>query len=93
MGLGACLPCTVSGLWCPGVVRLWCSFCAGLFPTRRRCVHVCLLLLQVRDLMVYIEAQRTIQAEGGSELQEATLLPMPQSKGSSARSRRCSSKK
>lgn len=54
---------------------------------------VCLLLLQVRDLMVYIEAQRTIQAEGGSELQEATLLPMPQSKGSSARSSRRSSKK
>jgi hypothetical protein len=38
--------------------------------------------------MVYIEAQRTIQSEGGAEMQEATLLPMPQSKGSSARSRK-----
>jgi hypothetical protein len=54
---------------------------------------VLLLCHQVRDLMVYIEAQRTIQAEGGAELQDATLLPMPQSKGSSARSSRRSSKK
>jgi hypothetical protein len=49
--------------------------------------------VQVRDLMVYIEAQRTIQSEGGSELQDATLLPMPQSQRSSARSSRRSSKK
>jgi hypothetical protein len=51
------------------------------------------VFVQVRDLMVYIEAQRTIQSEGGSELQEATLLPMPQSRGSSSRSSRRSSKK
>lgn len=55
----------------------------------------CCAAAQVRDLMVYIEAQRTIQSEGGSELQDATLLPMPQSqsRGSSTRSSRRSSKK
>eukprot|EP00775_Hariotina_reticulata_P010878 gene10878-11032_t len=43
---------------------------------------------QVRDLMVYIEAQRTIQSETGSELQDATLLPVPSpSKPSSSRRR------
>jgi hypothetical protein len=43
--------------------------------------------------MVFIEAQRTIQAEGGSELQDATLLPMPQSKGGSRGGSRRTSKK
>ena len=56
---------------------------------------ICLILcaVQVRDLMVFIEAQRTIQSAGGSELQDATLLPVPQSRSSSARSSRRSSKK
>jgi hypothetical protein len=32
--------------------------------------------MQVRDLMVFIEAGRTIQENGG-ELKDATLLPVP----------------
>jgi hypothetical protein len=50
-----------------------------------------LLLLQVRDLMVFIEAQKTIQSEGG-ELQDATLLPMPAKEASSSGRRRSSRK-
>lgn len=47
---------------------------------------------QVRDLMVYIEAQKTIadaEASGQGELREATLLPAPApaSSGGRARSR------
>jgi hypothetical protein len=43
--------------------------------------YVCLCLLpQVRDLMVFIEAQRTIaDASGGnSELKDASILPVPE---------------
>lgn len=49
---------------------------------------MCVTALQVRDLMVYIEAQRTIQAGGdASELQDATLLPVPaQAQGKGSRS-------
>ncbi len=36
--------------------------------------------LQVRDLMMFIEAQRVVQASGGadSELSNGTVLPMPE---------------
>ncbi|WIA10155.1 hypothetical protein OEZ85_010359 [Tetradesmus obliquus] len=47
---------------------------------------------QVRDLMVFIEAQKTIQSAGG-ELQDATLLPMPAKEASSSSGRRRSSRK
>uniref|UniRef100_A0A383VK63 BRCA1-associated protein n=1 Tax=Tetradesmus obliquus TaxID=3088 RepID=A0A383VK63_TETOB len=47
---------------------------------------------QVRDLMVFIEAQKTIQSAGG-ELQDATLLPMPAKEASSSSWRRRSSRK
>jgi hypothetical protein len=50
-----------------------------------------LLLLQVRDLMVFIEAQKTIQSAGG-ELQDATLLPMPAKEASNSGRRRSSRK-
>jgi hypothetical protein len=50
-----------------------------------------LLLLQVRDLMVFIEAQKIIASEGG-ELQDATLLPMPAKQASSSGRRRSSRK-
>lgn len=52
----------------------------------------CPLPLQVRDLMVFIEAQKTIQSAGG-ELQDATLLPMPAKEASSSSGRRRSSRK
>eukprot|EP00878_Enallax_costatus_P011007 GHUV01011496.1.p1 GENE.GHUV01011496.1~~GHUV01011496.1.p1 ORF type:complete len:327 (+),score=137.85 GHUV01011496.1:94-1074(+) len=42
---------------------------------------------QVRDLMVYIEAQRTIETSGG-ELQDATLLPVPEGQKPSSHRRR-----
>lgn len=46
---------------------------------------------QVRDLMVFIEAQRTINEAGGGELRDATLLPVPEggrgAKGAAARRR------
>jgi hypothetical protein len=38
-------------------------------------------ITQVRDLMVYIEAGRHVQQEGGGDLAEATLLPLPQQQG------------
>lgn len=47
---------------------------------------------QVRDLMVYIEAQRTIEQSG--ELQEATLLPVPAAAAAKdSKSKRRSSRK
>jgi hypothetical protein len=49
------------------------------------------VLLQVHDLMVFIEAQKTIQSAGG-ELQDATLLPMPAKEASSSSRRRSSRK-
>lgn len=51
------------------------------------------LLLQVRDLMVFIEAQRTIaDASGGnSELKDASILPVPEQQ--SGKGRRRSSKR
>lgn len=40
---------------------------------------LCCSVRQVRDLMMYIEAQNTISRSGGvgGELHEATLLPVP----------------
>lgn len=53
-----------------------------------RCAILLLLLLltlsiaclpaQVHDLMMYIEASRSIEGEGGQELREASLLPSPE---------------
>ena len=36
--------------------------------------------MQVRDLMMFIEAQRVVEASGGagSELSHGTVLPMPE---------------
>ncbi len=34
---------------------------------------------QVRDLMIYIEAQRVVEASG-EDLRQATMLPMPEQK-------------
>ena len=34
--------------------------------------------VQVHDLMMYIEASRSIEAEGGQELRDASLLASPE---------------
>ena len=34
--------------------------------------------VQVHDLMMYIEASRTIEAEGGQELRDASLVASPE---------------
>jgi hypothetical protein len=51
-------------------------------------------LLQVRDLMVFIEAQRTIAdaAEGNSDLKDASILPVPEQQ-QNGKGRRRSSKR
>ena len=34
--------------------------------------------MQVHDLMMYIEASKSIEAESGQELKDASLLPSPE---------------
>ena len=38
--------------------------------------QICLVMSQVRDLMVYLEAQQHIQA--GGEMAQGTVLPVPE---------------
>lgn len=45
-----------------------CSCCSNFFACDR---------VQVRDLMVFIEAQRLVEASG-EDLQQATVLPVPE---------------
>ena len=37
-----------------------------------------LIILQVRDLMIFLEARQTIEAAGGGELEGASVLPVPE---------------
>ena len=42
-------------------------------------IYACVGGMQVRDLMMYFEAQRVVEASGGEScLSNGTVLPMPQ---------------
>ncbi len=61
------LPQQMPGYWCCQV------FCESISSQLHNLSY---LVLQVRDLMVYLEAQQQVQASG--EMAQGTVLPVPE---------------